>query len=201
MLSKISVIPFFLLFMFITSCSSLNVTTDWDRGVDFSTFKTFSFYPWDYKNGYQINDYDKQTILNAIQDDLENKGYTYVKEGGDMVVSIFITVKGKTSYEAYTNHYGGWAGYGGGWGYYGFGYGYGWGPGFGYGPGYSNTTVTERNYKEGSLIIDVFSAADKKLIWQGIGSREVEYDLDKRDEKLPKNVHQILAKFPALRKK
>jgi len=201
MFIKKTVLSLLLPLIFLFSCSSLDVTNDWDRNVDFRSFKTFSLYPWDYKNGYQINDYDKQTILNTIQNELEDKGYTYVKDSGDMVVSIFITLKGKTSYDAYTNHYGGWAGYGGGWGYYGFGYGYGWGPGYGYGTGYSTTTVTERHYNEGSLIIDVFNAADKKLIWQGIGSREVEYDLDKRDEKLPKNVHQILAKFPAVGKK
>jgi len=187
---------FILVASFLYSCSSLDVTTDWDRSTDFSTFKTFSFYPWDYKNGYQLNDYDKNTILMAIQSTLEDKGYTYVKEGGDLMVSIFITIKGKTSYQAYTDHYGGWAGYGGGWGYYGFGYGYGYGPGY-----YGTTTVTRRDYQEGTLVIDILDASKKKLIWQGIGSREVEHDLDKRDEKLPKNVHEILARFPAAGKK
>ena len=181
---------------FLSSCSSLDVTTDWDRSADFNSYSTFSFYPWDYKNGYQINDYDKNTILMAIRSSLEDKGYTYVKEGGDMMVSIFITIKGKTSYQAYTDHYGGWAGYGGGWGYYGFGYGYGYGPGY-----YGNTTVTRTDYQEGTLVIDIFDASKKKLIWQGIGSREIEQDLDKRDKKLPKNVHEILAQFPTAHKK
>ena len=184
-----------LLVLFLVSCSSLTVYTDYDKTIDFKKFKTFSFYPWDYKHGYQINDYDKNTILNAIKSEMESKGYEHIKEGGDMIVSIFITLDNKTSYEAYTNHYGGWAGYGGGWGYYGFGYGYG------YGPGYSTTTVTERHYTTGTLIIDVFSASDKKLVWQGIGSREVEQDLDKRDKELPKNVGSILVKFPFVNKK
>lgn len=181
---------FFAFALLLLSCSSLEVIYDYDKSVDFKQFKTFGFYPWDYKNGYQINDYDKQTITNAIRSEMEEKGYQFKKEGADILVSIFVTLKGKTSYEAYTNHYGGWAGYGGGWGYSGFGYGYGWGP------GYSSTTVTKRNYNEGTLVIDVFSVADKKLIWQGIGSREVEHDLDTRDRKLPKNVSQIMARFP-----
>ncbi len=172
------------------SCSSLDVNYDYDRSVNFSNYSTFSFYPWDYKHGFQINEYDKQTIMMAIQSNLEKKGYKFQKEGGDMAVSIFLTLKGKTSYEAYTNHYGGWAGYGGGWGYSGFGYGYG------YGPGFSNTTVSQHNYTQGTLIIDVFSVSNKKLIWQGIGSREVENNLEARDRKLPKNVSQILARFP-----
>lgn len=166
-----------------------------DQKVNFNQFSTFSFYPWDYKHGFQINDYDKQTIMIAIQDNMVKKGYKYVKEGGDLVVSIFLTLKGKTSYEAYNNHYGGWAGYGGGWGYTGFGYGYG------YGPGYTTTTITENNYTEGTLIIDVFNATTKKLLWQGSGSRPVEQNLDKRDRTLPKNVTKILMQFPANKKK
>ena len=178
-----------------SSCSSLDVIYDMDQSVDFNQFKTFSFYPWDYKNGFQVNDYDKQTILMAIQDNMKEKGYIYQKEGGDLVVSIFVTVEGKVSYEAYTNHYGGWAGYGGGWGYSGFGYGYG------YGPGYSSTSVTKNVYKQGTVVIDVFSVASKKLIWQGIGSDQIEENLDKRDINLPKKVGQVIMKFPDSKKK
>jgi len=188
-----NILLIFIFLLFLASCSSLKVYTDSDKTVDFSQFKTFSLYPWDYKHGYQINDYDKGTILNAIKTEMSAKGYKFQKEEGDLVISIFITLDNVTSYDAYTNHYGGWAGYGGGWGYYGFGYGYG------YGPGYSTTTVTENNYQEGTLIIDIFNAADKKLIWQGIGSKEVQTDLDKRDQQLPKNVGKILASFPAIK--
>jgi len=181
--------------LLLSSCSSLDVTYDFDHSVDFKQFSTFSFYPWDYKNGYQINEYDKQTILIAIQEQMEKKGYTYQKEGGDLVISIFVTIQGKTGYEAYNNHYGGWAGYGGGWGYSGFGYGYG------YGSGYTTTTVTRYSYNEGTLIIDAFSTASKKLVWQGIGSRQVEQNWEKRDRKLPKNVAQMMLRFPLHKKK
>lgn len=118
--------------LLLSSCSSLDAIYDYDKSVDFSQFKTFSFYPWDWKNGFQINEYDKQAILMALQSDLEKKGYKYQKEGGELAVSIFLTLEGKTG--SYTNHYGGWAGYGGGWGYNGYGYGYG--------PGCSSTRVT-----------------------------------------------------------
>jgi len=185
----------FTIILFLSSCSSLDVIYDMDQNIDFKEFKTFSFYPWDYKNGYQMNEYDRETILIAIQDQMEKKGYVYQKEGADIVISIFITLQGKVSYNAYNNHYGGWAGYGGGWGYSGFGYGYG------YGSGYTSTTVTEHRYTEGSLIIDAFSVASKKLIWQGIGSREAEPNLEKRDKKLPNNVAKMMIYFPVAKKK
>jgi hypothetical protein len=189
------ILSIFILLLLLSSCSSLKVYTDSDKTVDFTQFTSFSLYPWDYKHGYQLNDYDKGTILNAIKTEMAEKGYKFKKEGGDLVISIFITLDDVTSYTAYTDHYGGWAGYGGGWGYYGFGYGYG------YGPGFSTTTVTENKYQEGTLIIDIFNATDKKLIWQGIGSKEVQTDLDKRDQQLPKNVAKILASFPVIKNK
>ncbi len=185
----------FSIILMLSSCSSLKVIYDMDQDVDFNHFKTFSFYPWDYEHGFQINDYDKQTILVAIQEGMESKGYKYQKDGGDLIVSLFVTVEGKVSYEAYNNHYGGWAGYGGGWGYSGFGYGYG------YGPGYSSTTVTKSVYNQGTLVIDVFSIASKKLIWQGIGSDQIEENLEKRDRDLPKKVSQVMMKFPVAKKK
>jgi len=180
----------FTIIFLLASCSSLKVNYDMDQSVEFNQFKTFSFYPWDYKHGFQINEYDKETILIAIQDGMENKGYTYKKEGGDLVISLFVTLEGKTDYTAYTNHYGGWAGYGGGWGYSGFGYGYG------YGPGYSSTTVSQSYYNQGTVIIDAFSAVSKKLVWQGIGSDNTEANLEKRDRTLPKKIAQVMMKFP-----
>ena len=174
----------------LSSCSTLKVAYDFDKSVDFKQFKTFSYYPWDYKHGFQINDYDKETIMIAIQEGLESKGYKYQKEGGDLGISLFITIEGKVSYEAYNNHYGGWAGYGGGWGYSGFGYGYG------YGPGFSTTTVTRNVYNQGTIVIDAFSAASKKLVWQGIGSDKIEQNLDKRDRILPKEISQVMKNFP-----
>ncbi len=182
-----------LLIVFILSaCSSLDVTNNYDKSVDFKNFSTYSLFPWDTHNDKAINDYDKYTIISSIKDEMESRGYAYVENNGDLIVSLFVVLQNKTSYQAYTTHYGGYAGYGGGWGYYGspWAYGYGWGP------GYSSTTVQSTNYKQGTLIIDIFQLDNKKLIWQGIGSGEVIEDLEERDRKLPKRISQVFRKFP-----
>jgi len=186
-----NIIIFFLVLL-LASCSSIKVTNDWNREVDFTTFKTYSLYPWDTHNNKVVNDYDKQTIIMAIKQEMNSRGYQLVEKNGDLVVSAFVILNNETSYQSYTNHYSGWAGYGGGWGYYGRPgyYGYGWGP------SYSTTTTYKTEYTKGTLIIDIFSLADKKLIWQGIGSGEVTDDLDQRDRRLPKNISQIFRRFP-----
>ncbi len=178
--------------IFTISCSSIDVTNDWDKSVNFSKFSTFSLYPWNTFNDPTINDYDKKTIQMSVKEEMEKRGYKYVEKNGELIVSTFVVLSNKTSYQAYTNHYGGYAGYGGGWMYYGspWAYGYGWGP------GYSTTTVQKRKYVQGTLIIDIFELETKKLIWQGIGSGEVTQDLDARDRILPKRVSHIFRKYP-----
>ena len=181
-----------ILALILVSCESIKVTNDWNREVDFTSFKTYSLYPWDTHNDNVVNDYDKQTIIMAVKKEMDSRGYQLVKKNGDLVVSTFVVINNKTSYKSYTNHYSGWAGYGGGWSYYGRPgyYGYGWGP------GYTTTTVYRTDYTTGTLIIDIFSLSNKKLVWQGIGSGEVTEDLNKRDKRLPKNISKIFSQFP-----
>ena len=177
--------------LFFASCTSVKITNNWDKEVDFETFKTYSLYPWDKHNSMVVNDYDKQTILGAIKNEMNRRGYKYVEKKGDLVISTFVIIEEETSYQAYTNHYGGWAGYGGGWGYYGAPgyYGYGWGP-------YATTTIYKTDYNQGTLIIDIFRLSDKTLVWQGIASGEVTENYEKRDRNLPKNIAQIFRRFP-----
>ena len=184
-------IAILLITVFLTSCTGVKITNNWDRKVDFSSFKTYSLYPWDRHNDQVVNDYDKQTILSSIKREMEKRGYKHVEKNGDLIVSTFVIVEERTSYQAYTNHYGGWGGYGGGWGYYGAPgyYGYGWG-------GYNSTTIYKTDYNQGTLLIDIFRLSDKQLIWQGIGSGEVTDNYEKRDRTLPKNISQIFRRFP-----
>ena len=193
-MKKISVL--LVLISFLVSCSSVQVTNNWDKEVDFKSFESYSMYPWDKQNDEAINEIDKNNIINSVKSEMDRRGYVYKEKGGDLVVSVFVAVENKTSYQAYTNHYGGWAGYGGGWGYYGpaWSYGYGWGP------SYSHTTVTKRDYLDGTLVIDIFAAGDKKLIWQGIGNGEVEENVERRDRKLPKVISHIFRRYPIPKK-
>lgn len=177
--------------LLISSCTGVKITNNWDKEVDFKEFKTYSFYPWDIHNDQIVNDYDKQTILMAIKLEMDGRGYKQVDKGGELVVSTFVIVEDRTSYQAYTNHYAGYAGYGGGWGY-GMGMGY---YGYGYGA-YSPYTVYSTDYQQGTLLIDIFRLSDKRLIWQGIGTGEMTTDMDKRDRKLPMTIGQIFRRYP-----
>lgn len=187
-----------IMLVFLVSCSTVQVTNNWDKTLDFKEFKTFSMYPWDKQNDELINEYDRETITMSVISEMERRGYEHVEKGGELIVSTFVILENKTDYQAYTNHYGGYAGYGGGWGYYGspWAYGYGWGPGY-YG---GNTTITKVDYLQGTLIIDLFELKSKKLVWQGIGTGKVDDNPATRDRKLPKTISHIFRKFPVPKK-
>lgn len=175
--------------MTITSCSSsVKVTSDYDKSVDFTKFKTFEYYGWAQESDRILNQLDKDRIEKAFADEFYKRGLSYVKEGGDLIVTLFIVVEQKTEQTAHTTNMGG--GYGGYGGYYGHGPGYGWGG------GYSTTTVSEYNYAVGTLVCDVYDKAGEKLIWEGIGSGTVDENPQSRDKNIPKAVAKIMYNYP-----
>lgn len=175
--------------VFMNSCSSLKVYSDFDPTVDWTKYKTFEYYGWAEESDKILNDLDKRRFESAFGDEFKARGLEYVENDGDMVVTLFIVVEEKKGATATTTHMGG--GYGG---YYG-GY-YGYGPGYGWGGGHSTTNIQEYSYGVGTLVCDVFDAKNEKLIWEGIASKTVDENPQTRDTNIPKAVKALMAKFP-----
>ena len=183
----------FLSLIILGACSSIKVTSDYDKEADFTKYKTFEYYGWAEESDKILNRFQKERIESAFGDEFAKRGLKYVKEGGDMVVSLYVVVDKKTSTTAYTNHYGtGGYGYGGG-GWYG---GYGMGYGGGMGMGTSTTTYSENDYLEGTLVVDVFDKAEKKMIWQSVGQKTLEENPKKAESNTPKVAAAIMKPFP-----
>jgi hypothetical protein len=168
------------------SCSSLKITSDYDKTVDFSKYKTFEYYGWAQESDKLLNDLDKKRIESAFSDELYKRGLTYVESGGDMIVTLFIVIEQKTQTTANTSTMGG--------GYYGRHYGYG--PGYGWGPSYSTTTVSSYDYAVGTLVCDVFDKANEQLIWEGIATKTVDENPATRDKTIPKAVEMLMKEYP-----
>lgn len=178
--------------IFLGACSSITVKSDFDKEADFSKYKTFEYFGWAEESDKILNRFDKERIEQAFGDEFAKRGLKFVKENGDMVVSLYIVVDQKTSTTAYTNHYGG-GGYGyGGMGWYG-GYGGGYG---GMGMGSSSTTYSENDYLVGTLVVDVFDKAEKKMIWQSVGTKTVDDNPNTREKNSGKVAAAIMKPFP-----
>ena len=59
------------------------------------------------------------------------------------------------------------------------------------------TTYNVNDYIDGSLIIDVVDERTNKLVWEGVGNKEIDSPKSKDpDEVIPAVVGKILANFP-----
>ena len=176
--------------IFFSGCSSLKVTYDMDKSVDFNKYKTFEYYGWQKDSGKLLNDLDKKRIETAFGEEFRKRGLQYVKENGDLIVTLFIVTQKKTETTANTTMMGGGAPYG----YYGGFYGYG--PGWGWGMGHATTTYSNYDYEVGTLVCDVFDAKQKRLIWEGIGEGTIKENTKNRDKNIPKAVAAIMKDYP-----
>jgi len=176
------------LMLFLASCSSISVTSDFDNTVDFTKFKTYEYYGWADESDKILNDLDKKRIEKAFGEEFSKRGMEYVESGGDLVVTLFIVVQQKTEQRATTTGTGGYGGYYGGY--------YGYGPGWGWGPSYSTTTVSTYDYNVGTLVVDVFDKANEQLIWESAGQGTIDENPQNRDKTIPKAVAKIMATYP-----
>lgn len=165
------------------SCSSIKVVTDVDKTVDFSSYKTFSFLGWQDDSDKILNDMDKKRLHEAFKKEFDARGMQYLEENGDIDISLFIVVDQKTSTTAYTNyygsHYGRYGRYRGGWGY-----------------GHAQTTYTETDYLQGTLVLDVFDGKSKDQIWQGVATSTISENPQKREKTVPKKTAALMKRFP-----
>ena len=158
------------------------ITLDYAHDFDFSGVKTFTYVePSDSKAGSDLtNDRIKSAIIRQLTTGGDH--LKQVESGGDLYVTYHVTTQDNTVFNTTSFGYGG---YGGGWGGYGrWGYG-------GYGGMGGSSTTTASTYTDGTLILDAYEPAEKKLVWRGTGT----VTLKNSPEKQAKQVDKILTKM------
>jgi len=166
--------------LLLTSCVSIRVSSDYDTGVNFTTYETYAFFK-PVIDKAEISDLDKRRVLRALESTLATKGFA-ASETPDVLISFHTKAEKNVRV---SESYLGWGGP-----FYGpFG---GWGWGWGFNRPYNvNTTTT------GILYIDVIDATSKKLIWQGKGTGSLSKGTpQEREERILGFVTEILAAYP-----
>ncbi|WP_273274302.1 DUF4136 domain-containing protein [Maribacter polysiphoniae] len=179
---KILALPIVAL-LFLSSCVSVRVLSDYDKDANFNSYKTYAFYKTGIDKAH-ISDLDKKRILKAIDSELSSRGMVK-SEDPDVLISIF--TKEREQVDVYNNYWGGRFGWG--WSpYYWGGYGPGW--------GWDNPAVSTRT--QGSLYIDLIDAKNKELVWQGkgVGSLSSSNNIEKKEERIREFVTEILQQYP-----
>jgi hypothetical protein len=168
-----------ILFLSLGSCSSINVYNDYDKGADFSQYKTYAFH----KRGIdkvQISELDKKRILNAIDLELSKKGMSK-SENPDLLVNIFTKEREQVNVSQFNM----------GWGY---GWGWGWNPYLWGGQNFVTTST------EGTLFIDLIDARKKELVWEGEGIGYLTENRSLKEKQINEFVAKILAQYPPTKK-
>ena len=182
-------IQLMVILLLVASVTNAQVKADFDKTADFTKIKTYSFAGWQKDSDKQMNDFDKKRIQDAFKSEFSARGMEFVESGGDAVVTLYLVLDKKTSTTAYTDFNGG------------MGYGARWGWGMGAGMGTATTTYSENDYIEGTLVIDLYSTDEKKLLWQGIITTTVKTKPEQRAKSIPKNVSKLMKKYPVPPKK
>jgi hypothetical protein len=156
-----------------------DVKIDFDKAFDFSTVKTYSIKiatPWG-------NDLSQRRVLTEFDETISGKGWKKVPEG-QADIQVLLHGATQTKHDATTFYTGG--GYGG--------YRYG-----GMGMGSAQTVVNE--YLVGTLVVDMFDAKSKSLVFRGTAADELSDKPEKNAKKLEKASTKMFKEFPPSAKK
>jgi Domain of unknown function (DUF4136) len=171
LLSKVIVVIGLVLFL-TNSSFAQQVKTDYDRTANFSQYKTFSWEKVQTADPLWVG-----RIKAAVDAALAAKGWTQVESGGDIsIVAIEMNRNHQTLNTFYDD-------FGGGFRWRGFG-------------GFGESTTTPETYTVGTLVVDLFDAKTKDLVWRGVSSGMLSDKSNKNIENLNRGVHKLFQHFP-----
>jgi hypothetical protein len=147
-----------------------DVKVDFDPGVNFGAIKTFSV-----KLGTSWgNPFGEKRVTDDVTGDLVAKGWALAPEDkADVNVVLHGASETKRSLNTYYSGMGG----------------YRWG-------GVGTSTTTPSEYVVGTLLVDIFDAKTKNLIWRGIAQDELSNKTEKNIKKVAKATDKLFKDFP-----
>jgi uncharacterized protein YdeI (BOF family) len=161
-----------------TAAFAQDVKTDYDKAANFAAIKTFQAKiatSWN-------NEISEKRVLDEITQALTEKGWKSVDANPDALVLLHGATEKQKSLNTF---YSGTGGYGG--------YGYrGWG-GMG---GMGTATTTTSEYLVGTLVVDIFDAKTKGLMFRGTATDELSDKPEKNVKKLQKASDKMFKDFP-----
>ena len=168
----------------LVACSSVTVTNDWDRDVDFSAFRTFAFLE---DTDPRVNRFVEQRIRSAIVAELTARGLEAkdTPMTADLVVGYQAATEERTSYSTVYS---------------------GWGMSshrlrssharLGASMGTSRTT--QHRFTVGTLVVAMFESQTKELVWEGSVSDTVSPSSgpETSEQQINEAVRKIFENFP-----
>ncbi|MGH9778564.1 MAG: DUF4136 domain-containing protein [Candidatus Acidiferrales bacterium] len=168
-----------------TAAYAQKVNVDFDRDADFSKYTTFAV-AFD-KSEPPRDPLMAQRAFKGVSYHLTLKGLREVEESPEVVVVLYGIREQEQQINITSTGYAygpGW-GWGGGWG--------GWGGG--------STMATTSTYMIGTLVVDMYDAKTKQIVWRGVGTDTLSDKPEKNEKKLNKALEKMFKKYPPTKKK
>ena|SRR6266481_689921 len=163
-----------------------DVRYNFAAGQDFSGYKTFKWVQ--IKGADQLNGLADQQLKSAVEAEMAKKGL--VKATGDtadLLIAYQVALGQEKQFTTLDS---------------GGGYGLGWRGGW-YGGAGGFSTTTSETIQTGQVDLDMYDAAQQKLVWRGMVSKTLDTNAkpEKRQKNLTKAMAKLLKNFPPVEKK
>lgn len=143
------------------------VSVDSDPAAPFATYKTYAWV----EGTPAPNPLNEDRLRMAVDARLALKGLRMNTTNPDLIVVTHVTTKERQQLEVN-----------------GFGYGAWWGGGYG--------TANVETYVEGTLVLDLYDANTKKMVWRGVATATASDKPTKNMSKMNKALDKMFEKFP-----
>ena len=184
----------------LAGCTSVQTSTNYDPGSvqQLDTYRTYSWLPMK-KDGGDSRVYNpiiRARVHQAVDAEMAERGFRQVPpdQKPDFKLGWHGAIDEKVAYDVINNYYG-----------------YGWGPWYnsffgpwGYGgAGLPMSQTVAREYREGTLILDVVDGESNQLVWRGTAEARLSERMGagKSQKLINKAVDKLLADFPPEPKK
>lgn len=166
------------------ACATVRVGSDYDHSADFSRYHTFAWMA-PHTSAYESpNPLVVQRAHDAIERALQAKGYQLTDDPSqaDFVVDFTIGSRERTDLRSYPAPYAGpWF----------MGHSYWWGA------PYWGSELDVRQYREGTLSVDIFDGHSHRPVWHGWARKELtRADIEHSGGAIRQAVDSMLAGFP-----
>ena len=142
------------------------VSVDFDSKAPFATYKT---YAWT-TGTPSPNPLGEQRIRDGVDQRMAAKGLKKVDSNPDVVVATHAVAQEQKELNAY---------------------------GFGGGPRWGGTgTARVDTYVQGTLVVDLYDAGTKQLVWRGVGTDTASDKPEKNTQKLNKVLDKMFKDYP-----
>lgn len=157
-----------------TTALALEIQVDYNRQIDFSKYRTFSWA----EGTTPLSPMTQDRIRQAVVEAMERRGLEEVADGADLLVVTHAAQSSEKEISAHTWSYGGW-GYGA------------WNQ-----SGWGSSTVNVSEVETGTLVVDLIDTASEDLVWRGVATAAIQKDPNKGEKQLRKAATKMFKEFP-----